>query len=182
MRTLAGIPNLLTMARLLLAPFIFAAVVNGRHALALALFACAALTDGLDGLLARRFGQITPVGAYLDPIADKVLLSGVYLSLALAGSVPWWLVMVIFGRDLFLLASSGIVLLFTGYRQFRPSVWGKASTFAQIVCAIAWMTQNVVNSPPVRALAEALLWPTAALTVWSALHYSWRGFRIVRAH
>src|SRR5712664_1604183 len=100
MRALASIPNLLTIARLLLAPFIFAAIVNGRHALAL--FACASLTDGLDGLLARRFGQITPVGAYLDPIADKVLLSGVYLSLALAGSVPWWLVMVIFGRDLFL--------------------------------------------------------------------------------
>jgi cardiolipin synthase len=182
MRALASIPNLLTIARLLLAPFIFAAIVNGRHALALALFACASLTDGLDGLLARRFGQITPVGAYLDPIADKVLLSGVYLSLALAGSVPWWLVMVIFGRDLFLLASSGIALLFTGYRQFRPSVWGKASTFAQIACAIAWMTRNAVDSPGIHALAEALIWPTAALTVWSGLHYSWRGFRFVRAH
>src|SRR6266446_6352830 len=144
MRALASIPNLLTIARLLLAPFIFAAIVNGRHALALALFACASLTDGLDGLLARRFGQITPVGAYLDPIADKVL--------------------------------------FTGYRQFRPSVWGKASTFAQIACAIAWMTQNAVDSPGIHALAEALIWPTAAITVWSGLHYSWRGFRFVRAH
>ena len=182
MRTLAAVPNLLTMARLLLAPFIFAAVVNGRHALALVLFACAALTDGLDGLLARRFRQVTPIGAYLDPIADKVLLSGVYLSLAVAGSVPWWLVVMIFGRDLFLLASSGIALLFTGYRHFHPSAWGKASTFAQIACALAWMAQNVVNSPAVHALAEALIWPVAALTVWSALHYSWRGFRFVRAH
>jgi len=182
MRNIAGVPNLLTMARLLLAPFIFAAIVNGRHALALALFACAALTDGLDGLLARHFGQITPLGAYLDPIADKVLLSGVFLSLAAASRVPWWLVAVIFGRDLFLLASSGIALLFTGYRQFRPSVWGKASTFVQIACAIAWMTQNAVDSPGVHALAEALIWPTASLAVGSALHYSWRGFRFVRAH
>jgi len=182
MRTLAGIPNLLTMARLLLAPFIFVAVVNGRHVLALALFAGAALTDGLDGLLARRFGQMTPVGAYLDPIADKALLSGVYLSLAVVGSVPWWLVILIFGRDLFLLASSGIALLFTGFRQFRPSVWGKASTFVQIACALAWLTQNAADLPAVHALAEALIWPTAALTVWSALHYSWRGFRFVRAH
>lgn len=182
MRTLAAVPNLLTMARLLLAPFIFAAVVNGRHALALVLFACAALTDGLDGLLARRFHQVTPIGAYLDPIADKVLLSGVYLSLAVAGSVPWWLVVMIFGRDLFLLASSGIALLFTGYRHFHPSAWGKASTFAQIACALAWMAHNVVNSPAVYALAEALILPVAALTVWSALHYSWRGFRFVRAH
>src|SRR5258708_20711546 len=106
MRTLASIPNLLTMARLLLAPFIFAAIVNGRHALALALFACAALTDLLDGLLARRFGQTTPVGAYLDPIADKVLLSGVYLSLAVAGLVPCCVVMAIIGRYLFLPPSS----------------------------------------------------------------------------
>jgi cardiolipin synthase len=90
--------------------------------------------------------------------------------------------MVIIGRDLFLLASSGIALLFTGYREFRPSVWGKASTFVQIACAIAWMTQNAVDSPAVHALAVVLIWPTAAITVWSGLHYSWRGFRFVRAH
>jgi len=182
MRTLAAIPNLLTMGRLLLAPLIFAAIVNGRHVLALALFGCAALTDGLDGLLARRIGQVTPVGAYFDPIADKVLLCGVYVSLAMAGSVPWWLVLVIFGRDLFLLASSGIALMFTGYRHFRPSVWGKGSTFMQIACATVWMTQNAMGSPAVLALAEALIWPTAAITIWSGLHYSWRGFRFVRAH
>jgi cardiolipin synthase len=182
MRSLASIPNLLTIARLLVAPFIFVAIVNGRHASALALFACAALTDGLDGLLARRFGQITATGAYLDPIADKVLISGVYLSLAAAGTVPWWLVIVIFGRDLFLLASSGVALLFTGFRQFRPSVWGKASTFVQIACAIAWMTQNAVDSPALHALAEGLIWPTAGITIWSGLHYSWRGLRFVRAH
>jgi cardiolipin synthase len=182
MRNFASIPNLLTIARLLLAPFIFTAIVNGRHICALALFACAALTDGLDGMLARRFGQITAAGAYLDPIADKVLLSGVYLSLAVAHSVPWWLVIVIFGRDLLLLLSSGIALRFTGFRQFRPTVWGKASTFIQIACAITWMTQNAVNSTPVHALAEALIWPAAAATIWSGLHYGWRGLRFVRAH
>jgi len=182
MRKLASLPNLLTIARVLLAPFVFLAIVNGRHTSALILFACAAFTDGLDGMLARRFGQITPVGAYLDPIADKVLLSGVYLSLAIAGSVPWWLVVVIFGRDIFLLASSGIALLFTDFRQFQPSVWGKASTFVQIACAIAWMMQNALESPAFHALAQALVWPTVAATIWSALHYGWRGFRFVRAH
>lgn len=182
MRTLAGIPNLLTIARLLLAPLVFAAIMQGRHAAALALFACAAFTDGLDGMLARRLGQITPVGAYLDPIADKVLLSGVYISLAIAGIVPWWLVIVIFGRDLFLLASSGIALLFTAFRQFRPSVWGKASTLLQIACATAWMLQDVANSPLLHVLAQGLMWPTAAATIWSGLHYSWRGMLFVRAH
>jgi cardiolipin synthase len=182
MRRLANIANLLTLARLLLAPFIFLAIANGRHTLALVLFACAAFTDGIDGMLARRLGQITPVGAYFDPIADKVLLSGVYVSLAIVGSVPWWLVVVIFGRDIFLLASSGFALLLTEVRQFQPSVWGKASTFVQIVCAIAWMTQNVVNSTALYALAQALVWPTAAATIWSGLHYSWRGIRFLRAH
>jgi len=120
MRTLANIPNLLTFARLLLAPFVFTAIVSGHGQRALALFACAALTDGLDGLLARRFHQITPLGAYLDPIADKFLLSGVYFFLAVIGSVPWWLVAIIFGRDIFLLLTSGIALMFTAFRQFRP--------------------------------------------------------------
>ena len=182
MRTLASIPNLLTVIRLLLAPFVFAAIVSGRDESALALFAGAALTDGLDGLLARRFRQITPLGAYLDPLADKVLLSGVYVSLAARGSVPWWLVAVIFGRDIFLLLSSGIALMFTAFRQFRPSVWGKASTFVQIACALAWMAQNAVPSSALHALAVILIWPTAAATIWSGLHYSWRGFRFVRAH
>jgi len=182
MRTLANIPNLLTFARLLLAPFVFTAIVSGHGQRALALFACAALTDGLDGLLARRFHQITPLGAYLDPIADKFLLSGVYFFLAVIGSVPWWLVAIIFGRDIFLLLTSGIALMFTAFRQFRPSVWGKASTFVQIACALAWLAQDAVPSPALHALAEALIWPTAAATIWSGLHYSWRGLRFVRAH
>jgi len=182
MRTLASIPNLLTFARLLLAPLVFTAIVSGRDERALALFACAALSDGLDGLLARRFQQITPLGAYLDPIADKVLLSGVYLSLAIAGSVPWWLVCIIFGRDILLLISSGIALMFTGFRQFRPSVWGKASTFVQIACAIAWMGQNALPSTAIHLLAQALVWPAAGLTLWSGVHYAWRGFSFVKVH
>lgn len=182
MSQLASIPNLLTMARLLLAPFIFRAILDGRHATALVLFAGAALTDGLDGLLARRFGQITSVGALLDPIADKLLLSGVYLVLAIAGSVPWWLVIVVLGRDVFLLASSGIVMLFTDLRRFQPSVWGKISTLVQIVCAIAWMLQNIGISPQLHNVAQALVWPTAAVTLWSGLYYIWRTLRFLRVH
>ena len=182
MRAFATIPNLLTLARLLLAPFVFASILRGRPASALLFFACAALTDTLDGLLARRFGQVTTTGLYLDPIADKLLLSGVFLSLAISGSVPWWLVIVIFGRDILLLASSGIALWFTDFRHFQPSVWGKVSTLVQIACAFTWMLQNAVISPQLHSLAQALVWPTAAATLWSGLHYGWRGVRFVRAH
>ena len=182
MRALISIPNLLTLARLFLAPFVFVAIVRGEHVQALALFGLAALTDGLDGMVARHFGQNTPLGAYLDPIADKFLLSGVYLSLAVAGSIPSWLVAIIFGRDLLLLVSSGIALLFTTFRQFRPTVWGKATTFFQIACATTWMAQNAVNFPTLHTLAQALVWPTAAATIWSGLDYSWRGFRFLKVH
>ncbi len=182
MSQLASIPNLLTLSRLLLAPFVFCAITGGRHTAALVLFACAALTDGLDGMLARRFGQTTSVGAFLDPIADKLLLSGVYVALAIAGSVPWWLVIIVLGRDIFLLASSGIVMLFTVLRQFQPSVWGKLSTLVQIVCALAWMLQNAGISPQLNGVAQALVWPTAAVTLWSGLHYSWRTIRSLRVH
>jgi cardiolipin synthase len=182
MSQLANVPNLLTIARMLLAPFVCRAVLNGRHTAALVLFACAALTDGLDGMLARRFNQTTSAGACLDPIADKLLLSGVYVALAIVGSVPWWLVIVVLGRDVFLLVSSGIVMLFTDFRRFQPSVWGKISTLVQIVCAIAWMLQNAGISPQLHSVAQALVWPTAAVTLWSGLHYIWRALPSLRVH
>ena len=182
MRSFATLPNLLTVARLILAPFIFAAIVSGRHQAALILFIVAALTDGLDGLLARRIHQATSIGAYLDPIADKFLLSGVYISLAVAHTIPTWLVVLVIGRDLLLLVSSCIAMFFTAYREFRPSVWGKASTFLQIACATTFMTQNALPNPSVHMLAQALVWPAAAITIWSGLHYSWRGFRFLKAH
>lgn len=182
MSQIASVPNLLTIARLLLAPFVCRAIINGRHAAALALFACAALTDGLDGMLARRFGQTTSLGVWLDPIADKLFLSGVYVTLAIVGSIPWWLVIVVLGRDVFLLVSSGIVMVLTDFRQFQPSVWGKISTLVQIVCAIAWMLQSNGISPQLHSVAQALVWPTAAVTLWSGLHYSWRTVRSLRVH
>src|SRR5689334_2751866 len=99
----AWVPNFFTFLRLLLVPFVIRAILTGHPTLALSLFALAAVTDVIDGALARHFDLISQAGAYLDPIADKMLLSGVYLALAAAGSVPWWLVGVIFGRDLYLL-------------------------------------------------------------------------------
>src|SRR5580658_6194070 len=130
------LPNLFTLARLALAPVVVWAILNRRALAALSLFAVAAATDAIDGYLARHFGAATAAGAFLDPIADKLLLTGVYLALALAGSVPWWLVAVIFGRDLFILVAAALALLTTKLRAFPPSIWGKASTFFQIWTAV----------------------------------------------
>jgi cardiolipin synthase len=180
MRAWLTLPNLFTLARLLLAPVIVWAVLNRRAFAALCIFAVAAATDVVDGYLARHFGAATATGAFLDPIADKLLLTGVYLALALAGSVPWWLVAVIFGRDLLILAASIVALLATKLRAFPPSVWGKASTFCQILTAVAFLGRNTFESPLLAALSAVLIWPTLVLTVWSGIHYGWRGARLLR--
>jgi len=177
-----NLPNSLTLFRILLVPLVVQAILAGRHTLGLALFACAAATDILDGAAARYLGVSTPAGAYLDPIADKCLLSGAYLALAVAGRVPWWLVGVIFGRDLYILLAAGVLLLFTSIRGFPPSVWGKLSTFVQIATVVVSMTRDIFETRVLDALSSAMLWPCAAFTIWSGLHYTWRGVRLARAH
>lgn len=177
-----NLPNLLTLARLALTPVIVMRIRDGRHVEALVLFFVAAFTDFLDGYTARRLKIATPAGAYLDPIADKALLSGVYFALAWARIVPWWLVGVIFGRDVFILLGAAIVMLLTPVRRFPPSVWGKVSTFFQISTAVVWMARNAFPSPVLDFLAALAIWLAAGFTVWSGLDYARRGFQIARAH
>jgi cardiolipin synthase len=165
--------NLLTLLRLVLVPFVILAILDGRHTLALALFAGAALTDFLDGAVARRFRLATPAGAWLDPVADKCLLNGVFVALACAGTAPWWLVGIIFGRDFYILAGAATVMLLTPVRQFPPSFWGKVSTLVQLVTAVAWMAGSVGQ-------ARVMLWPCAAFTLWSGIHYTWRTLQVLR--
>jgi cardiolipin synthase len=177
-----NVANLLTFLRLILTPFVIQAIVGGRHTLALGLFAAAAFTDVLDGAAARRSGNVTQTGAYLDPIADKFLLSGVFLALAAARIIPWWLVAVIFGRDFYILAGVGAIMLLTPIRGFPPSLWGKLSTFVQIATVTAWLARNVWEVPVLVSFSTAMLWPCAIFTIWSGLHYTWRGVRLSRAH
>jgi cardiolipin synthase len=177
-----NLPNFFTFIRLAMVPFIIEAVITGHHQLALALFAIAAVTDVLDGAAARHFGLTTTAGAYFDPIADKCLLSGVFLALAVAQIVPWWFVAIVFARDIYILAGAAIIAAFTPVRKFPPSVWGKASTFVQISTAGVWMGCDALRIPALDAPATALLWLSTGFTVWSGIHYTWRGVQAVRAH
>jgi cardiolipin synthase (CMP-forming) len=182
MRTWLTLPNLFTLARLLLAPVIFCAILSRRAFAALCFLAVAAATDVIDGYLARHFGAATAAGAFLDPIADKLLLTGTYLALALSGRAPWWLVGMIFGRDFLILAASAIALLATKLRALPPSVWGKASTFFQILTAVSFLGRDALGLRFLATLSAILIWPTLALTVWSGIHYGWRGVRLLRVH
>src|ERR1039458_4883426 len=127
-----NLANLFTFLPFILVPYVIRALLGGRHGRALALFFVAAVTDVLDGAVARSYGLATRVGAYLDPIADKCLLSGIFLALGATGSVPWWFVAVVLGRDMYILLAVVAVMAVTKFRKLPPSRWGKRSTFAQI--------------------------------------------------
>ena len=172
--------NLVTLLRLALAPLIAMCLTHERHLPGLILFYVAGFTDVIDGGLARHYGWATVAGAYLDPIADKVLLTTVYLCLALRDGMPWWFVGLVFARDILILAAAGAALAFTRVRKFPPSRWGKLSTFLQILAAIAWMTRNAFPTFTFDSIAHVLIWPAAAATLWSGIHYGWLGIQLLR--
>jgi cardiolipin synthase (CMP-forming) len=176
-----NLPNCITFSRLLLTPFVITAIVAGRPATAVTLFIAAGFTDILDGAAARSLKRATPAGEYFDPVADKCLLSGVFLALAAGHYVPWWFVAIVFGRDLFILVGVAVFFLFTGVRKFPPSVWGKLSTFVQISTAVIWMARNMLINSWLDPLANVMLWVAAACTVGSGLDYAWRASNL-RAH
>ena len=171
-----NLPNLFTLARLVLAPFVAADILHHRDGRAIVLFFLAGLTDVIDGFLARRLKTSTPAGAYFDPIADKILLSVIYVSLGVIGAIPWWMVAVVFGRDVLILAMAAYGLLFTTLREFPPSVWGKISTFFQIFAALVVMGARAgIPAPVTLALCLMLVG-----TIASGVHYVWRGIVLLR--
>ena len=175
-----NLANLFTLLRLALVPFVVSDIIFGFHFRALVLFFIAAVTDVIDGAIARSSDATTQSGAYLDPIADKCLLSGVFFALWAAGIVPAWYVGIVFGRDLLILAGVLAALVLTKVRKFPPSHWGKVSTFVQIVTAISWMTQNAWPRPAFQGIARALLWISAAFTAASGVDYARRGIYLLR--
>ena len=122
-------------------------------------------------------GETTPTGAYLDPIADKILLSAIYVALGFAHAIPWWMVAVVFGRDVLILGMAAYGLLFTSIRKFPPSVWGKLSTFFQISAALMVMCSRAGFPAPV----TLAVWLMVGATVWSGVHYAWRGIALLRS-
>ncbi len=166
------LPNLLTAARLTLAPYLFLLMFRHQYRTIIPLFIIIGVTDVVDGFLARRFRASSRLGAYLDPIADKVLLSGTFLVLALTGAIEWWLAAVVLGRDLIILAAAGVLYLATSRRNFPPSPWGKISTFVQIVFLCFQI--GYLSGIPVATAVAALKWLTVALAAVSLADYARR--------
>jgi len=168
---LRSFPNLLTLLRLSFIPFVVSSVLDGRYGIALTLFVLAGISDGLDGLLARALGQRTKLGEYLDPIADKLLISTLFLVLSVMHRVPWRVTAVVFGRDIIILVVCALVYMTTPLRDFSPTLYGKANTVAQIVTLGATLLAEVQPLSWVMDVKKAGLWTVFGLTIFSALHY-----------
>jgi cardiolipin synthase len=171
---LRSAPNLLTLLRICLAPFLVAAILEGHYVLSFVLFIAAGLTDGLDGTLARLLKQRSTFGAYLDPVADKLLLSTLFLVLLYKGLMPVTVTVLVFGRDVGILLVSALLYAAAGRREFHPSLWGKANTLAQIVAVAAVLLRQVTpNWYWIATFRTVALDATIALTIISGLHYAW---------
>jgi cardiolipin synthase len=170
-RQLLTAPNQLTLLRMAFLPFIIMNLVDDDYRVALGLFVLAGLSDGLDGLLARRLHQQTLLGQYLDPIADKLLLSTMFLVLSVMHKIPWRYTVLVFSRDISILAASAVLYAIAGLRDFSPSSFGKANTFAQVSAVFFVMLFEVEHMRWIWIARTGFLWATFAFTIISGVHY-----------
>jgi cardiolipin synthase (CMP-forming) len=166
-------PNLLTLMRICMAPFLVASILDNHFALGFWLFVAAGVSDALDGLLARALHQRSVLGHYLDPVADKLLLSTLFLVLLHKGLIPVTVTVLVFGRDVGILLVAAILYAAVGRREFRPSIFGKANTLAQISAVAAVLLHQLTAARWVAEVRTIALDATIVLTVASGLHYAW---------
>jgi len=165
-------PNQLTLLRMIFVPFIVIHLVSGHYFWALTLFILAGFSDGLDGLLARTLKQQTLLGQYLDPIADKLLLSTMFLILSILHKIPWKFTVLVFSRDIGILAVGTLLFAVAGLRDFRPSIFGKANTFAQVAAVFFVLLLQLYPLRWIWIARLTLLRAVFAFTIISAVHYA----------
>jgi len=178
---LRAAPNQLTLLRLCVIPFIVLAILDQHYRTAFALFVFAGITDALDGLLARWLKQRTALGQFLDPVADKLLLSTLFLVLHHEGLISRRVTVLVFARDLGILMVGAILFISIGMKDFRPSLFGKANTLAQIA-ALTTVLLSMFYAPPLVLLVRYWsLVATVVFTVVSGFHYAWEVTRRLSA-
>ena len=171
LRQLLTAPNQLTLLRLIIIPFIIINIVDNNHRSALVLLVLAGLSDGLDGLLARSLHQQTRLGQYLDPIADKLLLSSLFLVLSILHDIPWKYTVLVFSRDLCIMVIAAVIYATTTIREFRPSIFGNINTGAQVATIFFVLLYQVDSARWIFYCRKAGLICTFVFTLVSGLHY-----------
>ena len=166
------VPNQITLLRLGFLPLFIVSISYDHYRWALVILVIAGLSDAIDGLLVRSLNQRSSLGAYLDPIADKLLLSSSFVILAFKHEIAMWLMIFVLSRDVIILMVAVVVLLISGYRPFPPSMLGKATTFFQIAMIFAVVLSAAYPGARLGIINYILMYTVAALTVVSAVHYS----------
>jgi cardiolipin synthase len=177
LKDLRATPNLLTFLRLFIIPFLVTAVLDAHYRTAFALFLLAGFSDGLDGLLARLLKQRTLLGQYLDPVADKLLLSTLFLVLMHQGLIPRRVTILVFSRDIGMVVVAALLFAAVGTRDFRPSIWGKANTVVQVIAVTITLWAAFFPQTTLLLVKKWSLVATFFLTLFSWLHYTLRETR-----
>ncbi len=172
-----NIPNILTILRILSIPLLIILLSEGLYHGALILFAGAALTDALDGFLARAFKQKTTLGAYLDPIADKLLLSSAFVTCAILKLLPVWLAVLVISRDVIISVGILVLIVNSFAVEIRPTVLSKCTTLAQIVTIGAVILLHGIEKKG--GFVQPVFWAAGLLTILSGIDYVNKGLRII---
>ena len=173
-----GLANWLTVLRILLVPVFVTLLVYRKPGYAAIVFAAAAITDGLDGWVARRHGMQSRLGAFLDPLADKLLLTASFVTLTWLKVLPFWIAAVVLSRDLFL-ALGTLLIHMAGARIYpKPTIFGKLATFFQVVTVFVGVFGFYWG---MRRFPVAILWIAAGFTLVSGLQYLAQGVRFLNA-
>jgi cardiolipin synthase len=176
------VPNLITFLRMGLVPWFLIVVLKGDSRAALWIFIIAGISDGLDGFIARFFNQRSALGAYLDPIADKILLTSAFVTLAIPGThpgvlVPVWITVLVLARDFLILVISLVLFLVHQVDRFPPAKISKATTAIQIGAVVLVLASGVFEG--LSELTSTVLYAAAVFTVASGLNYIWLTNRLV---
>ncbi|NPA53414.1 MAG: CDP-diacylglycerol--glycerol-3-phosphate 3-phosphatidyltransferase [Aquificae bacterium] len=171
-----GLANQLTILRIFLVPIFIICLGYNKPLCALAVFTLAGITDALDGYVARKFNQVTTLGKILDPIADKALLISSFIFIYnsdLNVKFPFWFVVLVISRDVYILVGAAIIYLIKGHLDVKPSIFGKMTTFFQILTVVFVLLANIVNIP--ETLIMYLIYITTFFTIISAITYTYEG-------
>lgn len=172
-----NLPNYITLLRVILIPFFINLMIYGYYREGLIVFVAACITDALDGMIARLTNTKTELGAFLDPMADKLLIISAFVTLVLLDMLPVWLVIIVVSRDIILVLGS-IAIYFTGHPfRAQPSIIGKATTLFQFI--VVTLSLVLKNFGTEMGLMTILHWTTAGFTVASGIQYVMRGTKIV---
>jgi cardiolipin synthase len=166
------VPNQITLLRLGFLPFFLILISYDHYKWALLVLVVAGLSDAFDGLLARQLNQRSSLGAYLDPIADKLLLSSSFVILAFKQKIAWWLTIIVLSRDILILIVAVAILLISGYRPFPPSILGKLTTMFEIILVFTVVLAAGHPDARFRPVVHVLTYVVTAFATTSAVHYS----------